>query len=510
MAVPACDGPPCPDGQVPNDHLQSCVTPPLCDAGAVNERNECVLEQATQKDDAGRRVIVGRSGPDGGLAGRAGGGGAGHAGGSEADAGMEAGMGGEVGGAAAAGQGGSMAAACGDGHVDPGEECDGNCPTERTECPAPNACERVVLNGSAAKCDARCETSSISMCANGDGCCPLGCKHANDTDCSATCGDGVLDEGETCEPRSVDHPCPTRADCDDGNPCTDDKLSGSVEQCNVLCAPAPLSRMPIDCDDGNPCTDDKTVESSTSCTYECVSSSPRRPTGSCDDDDPCTDDTPVMSATSCAVECPHKRRQPPAANCADNDPCTDDAPVLSTTSCEYECPHKRRQPPAANCDDGNPCTDDTPAMSTTSCAYECPWTPAPAGTACGGGRMCSREGVCQAPPAPVCGDGMVEAGEACEVTDKSSQWSCVACQQSRMYTGCLTGNDCDRSTPLCHVPTGVSGGACTASCSTDANCPAPLAGLKAALCVAGQCKPTCTRGDDCPAGTACVSGTCRP
>jgi hypothetical protein len=48
------------------------------------------------------------------------------------------------------------------------------------------------------------------------------CNGAVDDECVALCGNGVLDEGETCDPPSS---CPS--DCDDGEPCTDDTMSDS-------------------------------------------------------------------------------------------------------------------------------------------------------------------------------------------------------------------------------------------------------------------------------------------
>jgi hypothetical protein len=368
--------PPCPPGQVPNDLLQSCVTPPPCDGGAVDERNECVLAQATEEADAGGRLtgVAGRNSDAGGLAGRAGGGG-GRAGTSGADAGMEAGRGSEAGRGDSAGRGGSGGAAgrpgptCGDGHVDPGEACDGNCPTS---CPAPMGCLRSALKGTATDCTAECVTTEVTTIKVGDGCCPKGADAATDSDCPKSCGDGVVDTTESCEPTSKDKPCPTVSDCDDSDPCTMDTLSGTAEQCTAKCGHTPIARKGTSCVDSDPCTDDTPVPSSTSCSYECPHNRRQPEPANCADTDPCTDDTPVMSSTSCSYTCPHARREPESANCADTDPCTDDTPVRSSTSCSYTCPHARREPEPANCADPDPCTDDTPAMSSTSCSYTCP------------------------------------------------------------------------------------------------------------------------------------------
>jgi MYXO-CTERM domain-containing protein len=101
-----------------------------------------------------------------------------------------------------------------------------------------------VMTGSAANCNVICSNNPIVSCANGDGCCPAGCDHATDDDCSASCGDGVVDPAETCDPPES---CP--ADCDDQDPCTDDLLTGSSANCNVACSNTAV----VACVDGDGC-----------------------------------------------------------------------------------------------------------------------------------------------------------------------------------------------------------------------------------------------------------------
>jgi hypothetical protein len=59
----------------------------------------------------------------------------------------------------------------------------------------------------------------------------------------------VLSGTETCEPGSSEHPCVSLETCNDGDPCTEDMLTGSAQQCSAKCAHSPLTRMPIRCDD---------------------------------------------------------------------------------------------------------------------------------------------------------------------------------------------------------------------------------------------------------------------
>jgi uncharacterized protein (TIGR03382 family) len=72
-------------------------------------------------------------------------------------------------------------AQCNNGAVDPGETCDGNCPTSCA--PSGDACMPMQLTGSAATCDSACVVQPITACVDGDGCCADGCTEANDSDC---------------------------------------------------------------------------------------------------------------------------------------------------------------------------------------------------------------------------------------------------------------------------------------------------------------------------------------
>lgn len=130
---------------------------------------------------------------------------------------------------------------CGDGLVAGRERCDtaivageaGACPTS---CPPSPDCLPRVLSGSA--CQASCVLAEGELgCKAGDGCCPGSCTHSSDSDCSARCGDGIVqpESGETCEFQSS-VPCKTTlAECDDDDACTVDALKGSMEHCDADC-----------------------------------------------------------------------------------------------------------------------------------------------------------------------------------------------------------------------------------------------------------------------------------
>lgn len=125
------------------------------------------------------------------------------------------------------------ASACGNGVVEPGETCEpsseAGCPTS---CRHDDACMTGTLSGERESCDVACNWTRIEQCRDGDGCCPSGCDQTEDDDCEARCGNGVLESGERCEDGSGT-PCPSN--CDDGDACTEDRLTGSARTCDARC-----------------------------------------------------------------------------------------------------------------------------------------------------------------------------------------------------------------------------------------------------------------------------------
>jgi hypothetical protein len=190
---------------------------------------------------------------------------------------------------------------CGNGQVEAGERCDGQCPTSAS-CVASAMCFRSAVSGDAANCTALCEQVAITECAANDGCCPDGCNANTDSDCSASCGNGTLEEGETCDPQSS---CETS--CNDDNVCTKDQMSGSVAQCNVACLNSPItSPMSGDgcCPEGANAKNDNdcepkcgngVTEPGETCDGNCMPS--------CDDRDACTMDVVEGDESTCDLSC---------------------------------------------------------------------------------------------------------------------------------------------------------------------------------------------------------------
>ena len=270
---------------------------------------------------------------------------------------------------------------CGDGDIDPLEECDDanvipddgcevNCRYschEDSECDDADVCtddscgeggtgQMCLFENNTAPCDDGNPCTEGDVCT--DGTCVGGtnlCECETDEDCAEhedgdlcngtlMCDDTanlcVVDSGTvvTCPPTSTvchqlacvpetglcedDNPAAGTACEDDSNACTDDECDGAGACLHTT----------ITCTDGNVCTTD-TCDTSTGCVFT-------DNTDPCDDGNACTaDDT--CSGGSCVPGM--------AVSCNDRNDCTDDS-CDPSSGCVFT-PHTRA------CDDGDPCTN---------------------------------------------------------------------------------------------------------------------------------------------------------
>jgi len=194
---------------------------------------------------------------------------------------------------------------CGDGVLDPEEECDEgaanadepNAPC-RSDCTAPHCGDGIVDDQSGEECDDANGSDSdaclgicrMAVCGDGVVCTEPGCFSGPGggseecdglvTCCLSTCGLRSCDDGSPCTIDGCDPatgcthgPVAGRPACDDGNACTTgDRCEGG--RC--------VGSTPLGCDDGNPCTDDR-CDVRTGCVRNVNSAV-------CEDGDACTTD----------------------------------------------------------------------------------------------------------------------------------------------------------------------------------------------------------------------------
>ena len=403
---------------------------------------------------------------------------------------------------------------CGNGAVETGETCDkaipagspGACPT-LADCNDNDACTGDAIVGSADTCTAQCLHQAITTCGPREGCCPSSCNANTDPDCSPSCGNGVIESGETCDPPSS---CPQDATaCNDANACTVDTLGGDPASCTAACVHTPITTCTggdgccapgCNANNDNDCSPmcgNGVIEAGETC--DPPSSCPQN-AAACNDNNSCTTDVLVGMATNCTAACMHTPIT--ACNNAANDGC---CPSGCNTTNDLDCnpvcgngvvesgelcdtgitSGVGKCPTLADCNDGNPCTSDT--VAGTGCQQHCVHTQdttcsltsngcCPSGCNANNDRDCS----------PVCGNGVVESGETCDT-------AIGAGQQGHCPSGIA---DCDDGI-ACTVD-GFIGSACTSQCThTAATCSFTADGCCPSGCNANNdtdCPPVCGNG----------------
>lgn len=405
---------------------------------------------------------------------------------------------------------------CGNGVMDPGETCDpaDTCPTAAT-CMSTTACVIATLTGDASSCTAACEVVTITSCAPNDGCCPINCTFSTDNDCSQRCGDGEIDQAETCEPLNMKFPCPTS--CDDGDSCTQDMAIGAAANCNVACVNIPITA-PKSGDgccpghanansdrDCSPTCGNHEVEQGEICDGSCMSS--------CDDGNPCTIDSQTGSAATCNIECAQTPSTTPECLCGNG---RKDTNETCDNSSSARC--------VVTCNDNDPCTTDTMRGSAATCDFECISAKILGAQnndgCCPSAANANNDNDCTAR----CGNGATEAGEKCdamcpstcsESSDLCAQQVVVGsgcqreCMEKRVpcgrYTRCNSSSDCDPTPDENGSSWSCSGfGVCVKGsvCNSTSECPS-VPPFRAVCATGGYCLAGCSTTADCPPHTAC-------
>jgi cysteine-rich repeat protein len=266
---------------------------------------------------------------------------------------------------------------CGNGLVEEGETCDkgilagkdGACPTS---CDDGKACTKDSMTGSVNDCDVVCSHQAIDECKGGDGCCSAGCNILSDSYCPPTCGDGIVSPpDETCDNAILagqSGACP--ANCDDGENCTKDSATGSIEKCNITCSHETI----INCISGDGCCPKGcTIANDDDCTAKC-GDGVLTPPETCD----------YAIHAGEAGACP--------ADCNDGNACTTDSMAGSAAKCNVTCHHQT----ILKCQSGDGC--------------------------CAAGCNNNNDSECS----PVCGNGVVEAGEQCDDGNRVGGDACSA------------------------------------------------------------------------------------
>ncbi len=381
---------------------------------------------------------------------------------------------------------------CDDGNLIDDDECSNLC---RTTCVGPS-CPRCGDGTPHPSLGEQCDdgnTNNADACSNN---CAIRCD--DDGDCAGTCnlslnicvppscGDGKTNQvWERCDDGDIDNTnacnnqcqptCSGDADCESG------RCDQARQVCTPLCGNGYVDTME-QCDDGNKVNND-------GCTNMCERQ--------CTDDATCDCDE---ERGVCRAPCGNGRldigEQCDDGNTVDRDQCSNSCMIRCRpgTICpdSQACPQNGLCPPPAACgdgvvNDGEQCDDGNTVdgdACTSSCTLRCGQNlECPNGLVCLGEECseCSSSLQCDAgfcvdgrcrQALPLCGNGVQEAGEACDDGNADNGDACTV--------GCLL--------------------AINQACVASAQC-------QTHLCQGGTCQP-CADAGQCASGLRCSQGNC--
>ncbi len=384
------------------------------------------------------------------------------------------------------------AAVCGNSVVEPGEKCDGNCPS----CDDGDSCTADSSTGSAANCDLVCTNSAITMCVDGDGCCPASCNAVSDDDCSPVCGNSVEEPGETC-----DGNCP--ASCDDGQACTVDTRSGGASTCNVTCKHTAVTTC---IDDDGCCPSTCSANNDNDCSATCgngVVEAGEECDGSCPTSCPTCQ---TLSGSGCQRKCVAQQGCTPCSingscPCSAGQICSGGKCVTGSSAgqCGSACSPDAYCQAFANspyCSGGGcvECRDDDDCAGDGFCV----------GGTCGG---CSGDLDCDVTGGFYCNPSSMrcEVPTSCNDAQNPGEWCraqgfdlCDTVTGDCVVAECSSDSECGEVEFCDASGQCVTAPKCNEASEPDAWCTRFATNSQANICVFGTCKVGCTTPCDCP------------
>lgn len=284
------------------------------------------------------------------------------------------------------------------------------------------------------------------------------------------CGNGIGDEGETC-----DHNCSEK--CEPRNACFTAKVYGSLAACDLRCEQTEITK----CIDGDGCCAD-------GCNHVTDN-----------DCDPVCGDGEVSGAETCDGNCP---------TCDDGNPCTVDIAGGTAAACSLTCKHQNVTAgevcgDGLRCDSSGGCNvaycGDGIVDSNERCDGNCPTTCEPAAKECVDNALV--DDACQTR----CESKLKPEGTIC-YSNRGACDNLGECIRNIWYMPCKDQAACGNTGTDCHSHI------CTVECTDDSQCGSANVG-PAGRCLNGLCERHCSADADCWSSQVCVNpgsdGVCR-
>ncbi len=335
---------------------------------------------------------------------------------------------------------------CGNGAVDPGEECDDGSQTSADSCKLDctwNVCGDGVLYTLLTDVN---NPNALEACDDGNGEDGDACTNA----CTvAECGDGIVHEGVE--------------ECDDGNEDDDDACSNSCEA-NGECGDGVVDEGEA-CDDGN---DVETDDCLATCEVAaCGDGYTQEGEEECDDgnsidDDACANDCTINEADTCGNGSADAGEECDDGNDDDTDSCTTEC-LFNACGDGYPYLNANQEGnpnPLEECDDGNEIDDDACSNTCEINSY-CGDGIIDDGEECDDGNDVDTDGCTSECATAACGDGIVYAGV--EECDDGNTVDDDACSNTCEVNGFCGDGNLDEGEE-CDDANDVDTDACTSEC----------------------------------------------
>jgi len=394
---------------------------------------------------------------------------------------------------------------CGNGIVEPGEDCDQGSSNGTTDCACTESCTIPV--GSAC--------NDGLFCTGPGACSALDTCDLDGDPCVGTTNPFCNESMNRCDE------CATDAHCDDGNVCS------GVERCDVdgTC----IAGTPLVCDDGLACNGVETCDA----TEGCLSGTPVL----CDANEVCQDPSGTCVCDDGFVFHPESAACVPR-ECNVAGDCEAPGGACFTATCSGGLCGETPAPASTPCTDGLFCTGTGTCNGAGTCSFAgdpCDGTARPFcnedadrcdecvsdttcddGDLCNGVEFCDVSGTCANGTPLSCDDGLACNGvETCDPTLGCVDGTPITCE---LLEVCEEPGTCVCDTNA--VPDPDTGACVARECTTDANCPDTGNACTVGLCDEGLCtignQPAgatcedglwCTDGDACDGAGACAPGS---